>query len=212
MMEETTLYGSTNSSIWASKSSSTSTTVTNDDSWKDTSTSRSDRDLGQKMKMNCSTTCSIDTASNLTAKSTVAVTDSNEEDHQLNQKMKEHFQSQTYRLFLLEHAKSCTETKKGCKYKFCYVMKNMLKHISICQDSSFCGVRGCLRSQILMDHHVHCKNHDKCSICRHVIDQLSDDYLGDVKRKLSFEDEYCEMCNEANRRGVRAMNLYDQEV
>jgi len=130
-------------------------------------------------------------------------------DLELEQKMADHFRRQTYRLFLLEHSKICNET--NCKYKHCERVKELRKHMRRCQNPS-CTVKGCIKSQILASHYKKCGK-ENCNMCAPVVERLRSDYCGDVKRRLSFTDIFCNECLPANTdRKLNIANMYDLEA
>ena len=87
-------------------------------------------------------TCSLQsmsTKSNNTQSTSVTVTSDIPKrkcslfDRELEARMADHFRRQTYRLFLLEHSKSCQE--ENCKYKNCESVKELRRHMRRCQES-----------------------------------------------------------------------------
>ena len=164
-------------------------------------------------------TCSLQsmstTSNNNTQSTSVTVTSdipkrkSSLFDLELEQKMADHFRRQTYRLFLLEHSKICKE--ENCKYKHCEGVKELRRHMRRCQNRS-CTVKGCIKSQILASHYKKCEIKEDCNMCAPVVERLRSDYCGDVKRRLSFTDIFCNECLPANTdRKLNIANMYDLE-
>lgn len=99
-------------------------------------------------------------------------------------------QNQQFRLFILHHASCCTKRHGKCKYVYCTVMKDLLKHMGCCNDLS-CTVQHCLKSRVLLTHYNRCED-QKCVQCVSVREAIMDEHWEGVKRKLEFtpdEDE-----------------------
>lgn len=107
-------------------------------------------------------------------------------------------QNHQFRLFLLHHASCCTKRHGKCKYVYCTVMKDLLKHMGCCTDLS-CTVQHCLKSRVLLTHYNRCED-QKCTQCVSVREAIMDEHWEGVKRKLEFtldEDDVAVQVNES---------------
>jgi hypothetical protein len=107
--------------------------------------------------------------------------------------------NQQFRLFLLHHASCCTKRHGKCKYVYCTVMKDLLKHMGCCNDAA-CTVRHCLKSRVLLNHFNRCEDQE-CIQCVSVREAIMDEHWEGVKRKLEFplddEDDAAVHVNES---------------
>lgn len=107
-------------------------------------------------------------------------------------------QNQQFRLFLLHHASCCTKRHGKCKYVYCTVMKDLLKHMGCCNDVS-CTIQHCLKSRVLLTHYNRCED-KKCAQCVSVREAIMDEHWEGVKRKLEFtidQDDVTVQLNES---------------
>lgn len=69
-----------------------------------------------------------------------------------------------YRLLLLYHAYSCTNSIGGCRVAdICGETKDLFEHIRVCTDGA-CSIAHCSFSKIILSHHQKCNR--VCNICQ----------------------------------------------
>lgn len=92
-----------------------------------------------------------------------------------------------YRLFLLKHASDCTAKSGKCKHLYCPEMKDLLRHMACCNDTS-CNVAHCVTSRKMINHYHNCED-EECEMCEPVKETLIDEYWEGTRRRLSFTEK-----------------------